>query len=88
LPTWHPILNAVEFVPGQWFMLDPLERPYAVVRLLEVRGELRYRVVTYAPDSGDRRLIGYYGNLRAAAMAANQWLVSTAGSGSKPNPGW
>jgi hypothetical protein len=88
LATWHPILSAVEFVPGQWFMLDGLERPYAIVRLLEVRGELGYRVVTYAPESADRRLIGYYGNLRAATKGANEWFVSNSGSGSKPNPGW
>jgi hypothetical protein len=85
--TWHPILSAVEFVPGQWLMLDGLECPYAVVRLLEVNGELGYRVVTYAPESSDRRLIGYYGNLRAATKAANQWFVGTRGSGSVPNPG-
>jgi hypothetical protein len=88
LAAWHPILSAIEVVPGEWFMLDGLERPYAVVRLLEVHGERGYRVVSYAPVSSDRRLIGYYGNLRAATKAANQWFVSISGSGSKPNPGW
>jgi hypothetical protein len=88
LVGWHPILNAIEVAPAEWLMPDPLGAPYAVVRLIEVRGERGYRVVTYAPESGDRRLIGYYGNLRAATMGANQWFTSTRASGSKPNPGW
>jgi len=69
-------------------MPDPLDRPYAVVKLLEVHGELGYRVVSYAPESTDRELIGYFGNLRAATRAANLWFVSGRAPMVPPNPGW
>ena len=88
MADWHPILNAIEVAAGEWWMPDPLGKPYAVVRLVEVRGERGYRVVTYALDSGDRSLIGYYGNLRAATMGANHWFVSSRAAPSKPNLGW
>jgi len=88
MASWHPILAAVEVEPGQWVMPDPVGRPYAVVRLLEINGERGYRVVTYAPESGNRLLIGYYGNLRAAAFGANHWFVTTRMPRDRPNPGW
>jgi hypothetical protein len=87
LADWHPILNAIEVAAGEWFMPDPLGEPYAVVRLLEVHGERGYRVVTYAPERGDRRLIGYYKNLRAATMGANQWFTSTRARGQSQTRG-
>jgi hypothetical protein len=85
---WHPVLAAVETAPGECSMPDPLGPPYALVRLVEVHGERCYRVVTYAPQSTARRLIGYYRNLRAATTAANQWFVSTRNPRDRPNPGW
>jgi hypothetical protein len=88
LADWHPILSAIEVAAGEWWMPDPLAKPYAVVRLLEVRGERGYRVVTYAAESGDRKLIGYFGNLRAATMGANRWYVANVAPLSLPNPGW
>ena len=63
MATWHPSHSANEVTAGAWWMPDPLGKPYAVVRLLEVRGERSYRVVTYAADSGDKKLIGDLGNL-------------------------
>lgn len=88
MADWHPILSAIEVAAGEWWMPDPLGRPYAVVRLVKVNGECGYRVVTYAPESGDRKLIGYFGNLRAATMGANRHYVSHVAPASLPNPGW
>jgi len=88
LADWHPILNAIEVAAGEWLMPDPLGEPYAVVRLVEVGGERGYRVVSYAPESADRTLIGYYGNLRAATRGANLWYVQACGWNGVPFIGW
>jgi hypothetical protein len=88
LADWHPLLNAIEVAAGEWWMPDPTDEPYAVVRLVEVNGERGYRVVTYAPESADRQLIGYYGNLRAAARGANMWFVQSRGWNGTPFIGW
>ena len=69
-------------------MPDPLGAPYAVVRLVEVHGERGYRVVAYASQSGERSLIGYYGNLRAATRGANLWYVQSRGWSGVPFIGW
>jgi hypothetical protein len=86
--TWHPILGADEIEPGVWHMPDPLGRAYAVVQLVEVHGERGYRVVTYAPTSADRTLIGYFRSLSAATVGANQWFVTSRTPRDRPNPGW
>ena len=74
-PGWHPLLATVEFEPGEWVMVAHDEARYAVIRLIEVGGERGYRVVTWAERSADRRLIGYYRSLRAAAMAGHLAFV-------------
>ena len=71
-PGWHPVLAAVEVEAGQWVMVDPSGERYAVILLLELGGERGYRVVTWAPLSADRTLIGYYRSLRAAARWAHR----------------
>jgi hypothetical protein len=88
MADWHPVLAAVETAPGEWLMPDPSGVPYAVVKLVEIHGERGYRCVTFAPESDDRRLIGYYGNLRAATMGANLWFVTSRSPRDRPNPGW
>lgn len=81
-PTWHPILAAVEPEPGTWELRDQYARCYGVVRLLRIGGEAGYRAVTWAPESRDRALIGYYRTLRAAAAAAHRrWLDGHAEAG-------
>jgi hypothetical protein len=80
--AWHPILAAVEQGPGEWGMTAQYERPYAIVRLLRVGGELGYRTVTYAERSEDRELIGYFRTLRAATYWAHRhWLRTLAKPG-------
>jgi len=71
VPGWHPLLSAVETSPGEWMMMAQYGRCYGLIRLLEVGGEHGYRAVTWADESRDRQLIGYYRTLRAAAAAAH-----------------
>jgi len=87
MTDWHPMHNAREVEPGVWLMPDPLDNPYAIVRLLRVGDEQGYRVATYDQP---RELVGYYRTLRSSCMGANQWFVSTRpGRGKdRPNPGW
>lgn len=83
LPGWHPLLSAVETSPGKWMMMAQYGRCYGLIRLLEVGGERGYRAVTWADESRDRQLIGYYRTLRAAAAAAHtRYLEAHA-----PRPG-
>lgn len=76
---WHPILAAHEYAPGEWIMVDPSAKPYAVVRALEVAGERGYRAVTWAERSEDRQLIGYWRTLRAACEGAHRFHLSSHG---------
>ncbi len=79
---WHPILAAAETAPGEWLMVPQHGDPYAIVRLITRGGEPGYRAVTWALDSGDRRLIGYYRTLRAATFAAHSgWIAGHARPG-------
>ena len=80
--SWHPVIAAVEVEPGQWHMVTPTDQRYAVILLLEIRGERGYRVVTWANDSAKRELVGYYRSLRAASFAAHERYLRTLG-----NPG-
>ena len=82
---WHPVIAAVELEPGHWHMISPTGTRYAVILLLEVRGERGYRVVTWAPDSKARRLVGYFRTLRAAAWAGHQNYLSGLGNPGPPN---
>jgi hypothetical protein len=70
-PVWHPVLAAMESEPGQWIMIDTTNKRYGLIRLLRIGGEWGYRSVTWAERSEDRRLIGYFTSLRAAAEAAH-----------------
>jgi hypothetical protein len=78
-PAWHPILAAAEVAPGEWLMMDTASRRYGVIRFLTIGGQSGYRVVTWAGKSEDRRLIGYFTTLRAAAAAAHGAFLRTHG---------
>jgi hypothetical protein len=78
--NWHPVLAAREIEPGHWIMTDPYDRPYGVIRFLRRGGELGYRAVTWAPESADRKLIGYYRTLRAAAKQVHAVFVRSHGA--------
>ena len=64
-------------------MMAQYGRCYGVIRLLEVGGERGYRAVTWAEQSRDRELIGYFRTLRAAAAAAHTRYLETHA----PRPG-
>lgn len=86
-PAWHPVLSAHEVEVGVWHMMSERGRCYGIVRIVVLGGERGYRAVTWAERSADRRLIGYYRTLRAAAMAAHRrFLDGHAGKGG-PNGG-
>jgi len=46
--SWHPLLAAHEYTAGEWVMVDPSARPYAVIKALRIGDEAGYRVVTWA----------------------------------------
>lgn len=79
--AWHPLLAAHEYAAGEWIMIDPLARPYAVVRLIEISGERGYRAVTWAERSDDRELIGYRRSLRGACELAHSAFLRRHGPG-------
>lgn len=56
--------------PVEWYILVPGQpAPIAVIRRLRIRGRICFRAVTWAKESRDRRLIGYYPDGDAAAAA-------------------
>jgi len=64
-PPWPPIRTG----DGEWMIMrDSNREPVAVVRALHLgpRDELFYRVVTWAPTSAGRKLIGYFGSVEDA----------------------
>lgn len=68
-------MSAVETEPGVWLMVAQFGEVYAIIRLIEIGRERGYRVVTAAEKREDRRLVGYFTNLRAAAAAAHtRWI--------------
>lgn len=77
----HSILAAHEYAPGEWILVDPSAKPYAVVRALELGGERGYRAVTWAEWSEDRRLIGYWRLPRAACAVAHGAYLAGHGPG-------
>lgn len=79
--AWHPVDAAHEFAPAQWIMVDPMGVPYAIVREIELGGELGFRAVTWAARSRDRQLIGYWRTREAACMAAHQAFLRRHGAG-------
>jgi len=88
MAKWHPIMNAAEIQVGVWYLIGPLDRPYAIVSIVEIGGQQGYRAVTYAAERDDRKLIGYYRTLASATFGAHGWFVSTRAPLVAANPGW
>ena len=76
---WHPLQAAVETDPGLWYMVDARDECYGIIRFLTVGADRGYRAVTWARRSEERRLIGYYTSLRAAAEAVHRRFLSEHG---------
>jgi hypothetical protein len=70
--SWHPVANAQ---PSEWLLSQgALGTPYAVIRRFAFgdlnRPDVWFRVVTWAPGSEGRELIGWCRTLEAAAAVA------------------
>lgn len=65
-------MSALEPTPGEWWLRDANQVPYAIVKLLRRGDEIGYRAVTYLERSVDRELVGYYRKLAPAAVAAHE----------------
>jgi len=66
---WQPPWPPIRIGENEWvIMRDSKMHPAGVIRMLKMgpRHETFYRVVTWAPTSADRRLVGYYPTLEAA----------------------
>ena len=61
-------MDVYPYVAGSTVLREDLVD--GIIRLISVGGEHGYRAVTWAERSEDRRLIGYYRTLRAAANSA------------------
>ena len=71
MAPWHPVANAHA---SEWLLRQgSMDTPYAVVRRFAFgdpnRPDIWYRVVTWAPRSEGRELIGWCRTLEAAASA-------------------
>lgn len=78
---WHPILSAHEYAAGEWILVDPSAKLYAIVRALELGGERGYRAVTWAEHSEERQLIGYWRSLKATCAGAHRAYLASHGPG-------
>ncbi|WP_133246006.1 hypothetical protein [Amnibacterium flavum] len=76
---WHPILTAFEPKPGEWWLKTPNGDPYAILTILRRGEEVGYRAVSYAERLEDRRHLGYYRRLFAAAEDVhNRYVRATS----------
>ena len=75
-PEWHPLLACEEYQPGRWVMLDQYRQPYAMVDILRRGDEVGYRVTNWAQRSTDRKVLGYFTNLRAAAAKGHREFLA------------
>ena len=83
--TWHPILACEEYLPGHWVMLDPYRRPYAMIDIIRRGDEVGYRVTDWAQESANRKVLGYFTNLRAAARHGHTLFIASK-TPHKPHP--
>ncbi|MFB7843649.1 hypothetical protein [Microbacterium sp. NPDC056052] len=79
-PRWHPMLATVEPEPGVWVMIDSLQRPYGLVRIVKVEGLTRFR----AEHIGT--LLGYSTTLRAAVERVHDSELRSMFPGSATAP--
>jgi len=69
---WQPPWPPIRIAETEWIVMrDAKNEPAAVIRAVRIgpRNELFYRVVSWAPTSDGRTLVGYYGTLQLADRA-------------------
>jgi len=72
---WHPILAAEEYQVGHWVMLTQYSKPYAMIDLVRRGDEVGYKVTDWQQDSADRKTLGYFKTLRAAAAMGHAEFI-------------
>lgn len=66
---WHPPWPPIRISDGEWIIMrDSNREPVGIIRTVKLgpREQTFYRVVTWAPTSGGRELVGYYDSLDEA----------------------
>jgi len=69
---WQPPWPPIRIAEAEWIVMrDAKNEPAAVIRAVRIgpRNELFYRVVSWAPTSDGRTLVGYYATLQLADRA-------------------
>lgn len=69
LRVWAPPWPPIQVSTDEWIVMrDDKRVPAAVIRRLRLgpREEMFFRVVTWAPESADRQLVGYFPTLAEA----------------------
>ncbi len=69
---WQPPWPPIRIAESEWVVMrESIIEPVAVIRVVRMgpRNETFYRVVTWAPTSEGRRLVGYYTTLAEADRA-------------------
>ena len=88
---WQPPWPPIQISDCEWIILrNYWIRPAAVVRRMEPAGELKayFRVVTWAPTSEGRELVGRYLTLEAADRAVRFTVDLSGGPGKAPEGMW
>jgi hypothetical protein len=69
---WQPPWPPIRIAEAEWVVMrESTSEPVAIIRVVRMgpRNETFYRVVTWAPTSEGRRLVGYYPTLAEADRA-------------------
>lgn len=87
MPEWQPPWPPIRVGEAEWIIMRDSKRdPAGVIRSMRLgpRRELFYRVVTWAPTSDGRKLIGYYRSLQEA----DQSILFTPAVPPRRGPAW
>jgi hypothetical protein len=85
---WQPPWPPIRVSDCEWIVLRNLwVQPSAIIRRID-GPQPHYRVVTWAPTSAERRLVGRYLTLEAADRAVLFDVSTTGGPGRAPDEMW
>lgn len=85
--AWRPPWPPIRIAQNEWIVMrDSKREPVAVIRALRFgpRNELFFRVVTWAPESAARTLLGYFPSLDEADQSVLFTPPDVAGAPSAP----
>ncbi|MGZ0069445.1 hypothetical protein [Microbacterium arborescens] len=78
MPDWHAMLATEEREPGTWTMVAPDGVEYGTVRIVRVRGEIRYRVIALG------RHVGWTSSLRSGCERIHHIFIASHSPGPPP----